>query len=107
MSQISEFYAKVSEDEALKQQIQTIVGDTEFEELTDEQLRQIGELAKAQGFTVSLAEAKEFFAEGGGELALDALDAVAGGKGDKIKIDCRGRESGNVNNKHDDTHIHI
>jgi len=94
MSKISEFYAKVSEDAALKQEIAAITGDKVFDELSDEQIRRVSELAKSRGYAFTLEEAKSFFVPDDGELSLDALDAVAGGKKEKRKVDCSGSYSG-------------
>ena len=97
MSKISEFYAKVSEDEALKQEIATITGDKVFDQLSDEQIRKVSELATRQGYAITVEDAKDFFGVGEEELSLEALDAVAGGKKEKdkpVSIICGGRGAG-------------
>ena len=107
MSKMSEFYAKVSEDEALKQEIQAITGDKVFDELSDEQIQSVSALATRQGYEITVEDAKSFFAPDEGELSMDALDAVAGGKKDKNDTSCKGNKSGNVTITHNDTNIHL
>ena len=87
MSKFNDFFAKVMADDALKTEVIKVLGDSKFENATDEQLAKIGEIAKGAGFEFTAAEAKAHF--DGGELDDDELDAVAGGKGDHVQIDVR------------------
>ena len=82
MSKFNEFYAKVMEDDAVKTEVIKVLGDNTFEQATDDQLAKIGEIAKGAGFDFTVEDAKAFLA--GGELDDEALDAVAGGKGDSV-----------------------
>jgi hypothetical protein len=81
MSKITDFYAKAIEDEASRTELVKIIGDKSFEEATDEQLAQVGELAKKLGYDISVEEAKAYLNGDDAELDDDDLDAVAGGKG--------------------------
>ena len=85
MSKFNDFYSRINEDEAIKAEIGAVLGGNSFENATDEQLKNIGEIAKKAGFDFALDEVKEFFACG--ELDDDDLDAVAGGKGETYYID--------------------
>lgn len=87
MSKISEFYAKVMEDEAAKKELIGILGEKKFEEADDAQLAKVGELAKKLGFEITVDEAKAYF-NTDSELNEDDLDAVAGGKGNRGSINC-------------------
>ena len=62
-------------------------------EATDEQLTKIGDIAKKNGFEVTLEEAKKYLAQGEKELSDETMDSVAGGatKGD---ITCKGKGAG-------------
>ncbi len=76
---MSDFYAKVMADEAVKKQITDILGDTQIENADDEQLKKIGEVANGMGFSISVEEAKEYFNGNEEELSDESLEAVAGG----------------------------
>ncbi len=82
MSKVSEFYAKAMADESAKAEISSILGGTEINAATDEQLVKIGEVAKKLGFDITVDEAKAYLNPEEAELDEDDLDAVAGGKGD-------------------------
>ncbi len=88
MSTISEFYAKVMADEAVKKQITDILGGTPIENADDEQLKKIGEVAKGMGFSISVEEAKEYFSANEEELSDESLEAVAGGVNGTNKPNC-------------------
>ncbi len=85
MSTISDFYAKVMADEAVKKQITDILGGTPIENADDEQLKKIGEVAKGMGFNISVEEAKKYFSANEEELSDESLEAVAGGAVDNCK----------------------
>ncbi len=79
MSTMSDFYAKVMADEAVKKQITDILGDAQIENADDEQLKMIGEVAKGMGFSISVEDAKAYFGANEEELSDESLEAVAGG----------------------------
>lgn len=81
MNRISEFYAEILKDEALKKQMEEILGGKKFEEASDEQLVRIGEIAGKLGYNITLEAAKEYFHPSQDELDDGDLEAVAGGKG--------------------------
>ena len=83
MNKFNEFYAKLSENESLREGVEKILGDNTFEDASDEQLLKIGGIAKELGFEFSIDEVRTYF--GNSELDDEALDAVAGGKGFKHK----------------------
>ncbi len=76
---MSDFYAKVMADEAVKKQITDILGGTPIENADDEQLKKIGDIAKGMGFNISVEEAKAYFGANEEELSDESLEAVAGG----------------------------
>ena len=81
MSKVTDFYAKAMADESAKAEISSILGGTEINAATDEQLVKIGEVAKKLGFDITVDEAKAYLNPEEAELDEDDLDAVAGGKG--------------------------
>ena len=90
---ISEFYAKVTEDDAIKAKVEKILGGAEITDASDDQLKAIGEIAKEMGYNFTIDEVKEFIASGDVKLDEDALDNVAGGgnKGlSSCSSDCAG-----------------
>ena len=90
---IAEFYAKVTDDAALKAKVDKILGGKEITEATDEQLKAIGEVAKEMGYNFTLDEVKEFIASGEVQLSDDALDNVAGGINKGVSK-CEGANAG-------------
>jgi len=90
---IAEFYAKVTEDAALKAKVEKILGGKDITEATDEQLKAIGEVAKENGYNFTLDEVKDFIASGDVQLSDDALDNVAGGV-NKGQNTCKGEGAG-------------
>ena len=90
---IAEFYAKVTDDAALKAKVDKILGGNDMTTATDEQLKAIGEVAKENGYNFTLDEVKEFIASGEVQLSDDALDNVAGGV-NKGKNECSGQNAG-------------
>ena len=90
---ISEFYAKVIDDAALKAKVEKILGGKEITEATDEQLKAIGEVAKELGYNFSLDEVKNFIASGDVQLSDDAPDNVAGGVNKGVNS-CSGDNAG-------------
>ena len=92
-NKISEFYAKVIEDETLKAKFEKILAGKDITEASDNQLKEIGEISKEMDYNFTLAEVKEFIETGDVQLSDDALDNVAGGKGEVI---CSGPNSGQI-----------
>ena len=92
-NKISEFYAKVMADEKLKAKLENVLGGKDITEATDEQLKQIGDIAKELGYNFTLEEVKDFIKSGDVQLSDDALDAVAGGV-NKGTVKCKGDEAG-------------
>ncbi len=85
MDKFQEFYTRAMSDDAVRAEVKKIIGKTPVEDATDEQILQLGELAKTLGINISLDEAKAYFAaqdaDEEGEISADELEAVAGGKG--------------------------
>ena len=83
MDKFKEFYTRTMSDDAVRAEVKKIIGKTPVEDATDEQLLQLGELAKTLGINISLDEAKAYFAKSTaykeGEVSADELQAVAGG----------------------------
>ena len=90
---IAEFYAKVTEDDALKAKLEKILAGKDITEATDDQLKEIGEIAKEMGYNFTIDEVKEFIASGDVQLDDDALDNVAGG-GNKGVTNCNNSGGG-------------
>jgi hypothetical protein len=95
---MSDFYVKVSSDTALLAKVNEVLGDTEVAKASDAQLTQIGEIARDAGFEITLAEAKEYLAEGEFDLSDAVLADVAGGKengkGTTVINRCEGEGAG-------------
>lgn len=85
MDKFKEFYMQAMADDSVRAEVKKILGKTPVEDATDEQLLQLGTLAKALGINISLDEAKAYLAKTSddeeGELSEEELQAVAGGKG--------------------------
>ncbi len=98
MSKVSEFYAKVLADESAKKELIVILGECRIENASDEQLTQVGKLAKKLGYDITIEEAKAYLNGDDAELDEEDLDAVAGGKGSSNtgSINCS-NGVGNVN----------
>ena len=90
---IAEFYAKVTDDAALKTKVEKILGGKEITEATDDQLKKIGDIAKELGYNFTIDEVKEFISSGDVQLSDDALDAVAGGVSKGVN-ECKGTNAG-------------
>ena len=90
---IAEFYAKVTEDDALKAKLEKILGGNDITEATDDQLKKIGDIAKEMGYNFTIDEVKDFIASGEVQLSDDALDNVAGGV-NKGATECKGAGAG-------------
>lgn len=93
MSQIADFYAKVMQEKELLAEVEKVLAGKEITEATDEQLTKIGDIAKKNGFEVTLEEAKKYLAEGEKELSDETMDSVAGGVV-KGKVTCTGQGAG-------------
>jgi predicted ribosomally synthesized peptide with nif11-like leader len=78
-NKIAEFYSKVNADENLKAKFDKILDGKNITEVSDDQLKEICEMAKEMGYNFNLNEVKEFIANGDVELSEEALAAVAGG----------------------------
>ena len=84
MDKFKQFYAQAMADDAVKAEVQKILGETSIDKATDEQLIKLGKLAKTLGIDISLEEAKAYLSkshDGEGEISANELQAVAGGKG--------------------------
>ena len=92
-NKISEFYAKVMADDNLKAKLEKILDGKEITEASDDQLKQIGDIAKELGYNFTLEDVKDFIKSGDVQLSDDALDAVAGGV-NKGTVKCKGDEAG-------------
>ena len=92
-NKISEFYAKVTSDEALQAKLEKILGGKEITEASDDQLKQIGDIAKELGYNFTIKEVKDFIQSGDVQLSDDALDNVAGGA-NKGVTSCSGANAG-------------
>ena len=92
-NKISEFYAKVMADEKLKAKFEKVLAGKEITEASDDQLKQIGDIAKELGYNFTLEDVKDFIKSGDVQLSDDALDAVAGGV-NKGTVTCKGEEAG-------------
>ena len=79
MGRMAVFYAKVIADEGLRDKVAEILNGKDINQATDEQLAQIGELAKSTGYDVTLEEAKAYIESDAKDLSDEALEAVAGG----------------------------
>ena len=62
MDKFKEFYTQVMADDSVKAEVKKILGKTPVDEATDEQLLQLGELAKTLGLDISLKELERFCA---------------------------------------------
>ena len=94
MSKVADFYAKVLANEELQGKLGNILQGKNIVEATDDDLKKIGEVAKAEGFDITLEEARDYIQSDEAAVSDEALDAVAGGaqKGD---FKCEGKNSGN------------
>ena len=90
---IAEFYAKVTSDEKLKAKLEKILGGKDITEASDDQLKEIGEIAKELGYNFTIEEVKDFIASGDVQLDEDALDNVAGGVNKGVN-ECHGANAG-------------
>lgn len=87
MSKFNEFYVNVMADENKKKKLESILDGGSMLNADDGKLKKIGELAKELGYDISVEEAKDFFEMDGKELDDDALESVAGGKGQTYHTD--------------------
>ncbi len=84
MSKITDFYTAVLGNVEAKKELASILEGKELENATDKQLEKIGALAERLGYKIALSEARDFFQKSSRKLSEDELDAVAGGKGERI-----------------------
>lgn len=80
MSKVTEFYKAAIADDAVKQEINDIFGQTKLEDASDEQLEKVGEVAKRLGFDISLEEAREYLNSEHKELSDPELGELASNK---------------------------
>ena len=92
-NKLAEFYAEITSDENLKATLEKILAGKNITEVTDAQLKEIGEIAKDLGYNFTIKEFKDFINFGDVQLSEDELAAVAGG----VNKDPRMRE-GTKNN---------
>ena len=97
MNKVAEFYAKATADAAAKAKLDKVLGGASLENLTDDQLQELGKLAKGLGFDISMEEAKAYLKSVGEELSDDALKEVAGGGGSITNNHCKGSNNYNIN----------
>ena len=110
MSKVAKLYAKVTKDAALLASVQKIANGANAGELTDKQFQALADLGASVGVSVTPQEIKAYFAGGEGELSLDALDAVAGGKGGKEDVvvqNCEGKGSGAIRIENSETKVKL
>ena len=99
MSKVNEFYMAAMANENAKAKLDEILADTDVLDASDDQLMEIGNLAKEMGYGITLEEAKDYLQS---EEAMDVeiLDAAAGGdangtgKSTDITISCEGAGAG-------------
>lgn len=95
MAKFMEFYKKAVGEPEIRAKLEAILSGKEMDQANDQQLEQIGEVAKSLGYTFTMDEVKAFLhPKEESELSDDQLDAVAGGflaqgKEDKM-ITCTG-----------------
>lgn len=82
MSKFSDFYSAASKNEEAMVKLAEILDGKKLVEATDEQLKEIGNVAEKLGFNITIEEAKKYLDPNSSELDDDDLDAVAGGKGE-------------------------
>ena len=102
MSKVADFYAKVMSSDELQGKLGDILQGKNIVDATDDDLKKIGEVAKAAGFDITMEEAKEYIQSDEAAVSDEALDAVAGGN-QKGKFVCNGENAGN----HDQTSPNI
>ena len=86
MSKFTEFYTKLFDDKEARKKLSEILENKLIEQADDSDLKKIRALAGTLGVEISVEEAKQFFTAQSGELEDEALDAVAGGKGEELKF---------------------
>ena len=94
MDKIAEFYGKVMADKDLHAKLSEILANKPIVDASDEELQKIGALAKTLGFDIDLSEAKAYLQSDMAKVSDEALDAVAGGKGQKVR--CKGKDAGQI-----------
>jgi len=94
MDKIAEFYGKVMADKDLHAKLSEILANKPIVDASDEELQKIGALAKTLGFDIDLSEAKAYLQSDMAKVSDEALDAVAGGKGQKVR--CKGEDAGQI-----------
>ncbi len=77
MSKLYDFLEKAAADDASSAQIKSILGESKFENATDEQLGEICEAAGKLGFDIAPEDIKEGTVR---ELDEDEMDDVVGGR---------------------------
>lgn len=86
MNKFHEFYAALLNNEKAKNQVEKILGDRAIEQVGDDELAKIGEIAQQLGYEITLEEARAYLNAEEQELDEDDLDAVAGGKVGDVRV---------------------
>ena len=107
MDKMAIFYAKVIADKGLRDKVAGILKGKDINQATDEQLAQIGELAKSTGYDITLEEAKDYLAADAKDLSDEAHEAVAGGGNKKSSCSNGGNTDNSTNNTTNDITISI
>ena len=94
MSKVADFYGKVMASPELQGKVANVLAGKNIADASDDQLREIGEVAKGLGFDIDLEEAKKYISSDAVKVSDEALDAVAGGA-QKGNFECKGENAGN------------
>lgn len=92
MSAVADFYIQAMKSDVWREKFSAIIKGKNVEEITDDQLAQLGNLAREMGFDITLEEAKAYLASEEAILSDEAMDAVAGGV--KADSECKGENAG-------------
>ena len=94
MSKVADFYGKVMASPELQGKVGNVLAGKNIADASDDQLKEIGEIAKGLGFDIDLEEAKQYISSDAVKVSDEALDAVAGGA-QKGNFKCEGKNAGN------------
>ncbi len=92
MSKVAEFYIQALKDAEYRKRFAGIMAGTSLENIRDEQLEQLGELAREMGYSLTAEEARQYLSAEEASLSDEAMDAVAGGV--KADAECKGENAG-------------
>ena len=101
MSKIADFYGKVMASPELQGKVANVLAGRNIADASDDQLKEIGEIAKSLGFDIDLEEAKKYISSDAVKVSDEALDAVAGGL-QKGTFKCSGKNAGNKDESNPD-----